>query len=174
MPCYTLAELAEEIQNCGQPANRSDVIRILHELNVDICSLQDIISRRQRNKNNALTTFVANVENDFELSDVTVFEIPSGSLVGDTIEIQYDGLYRVDYNVTFITNAIANQLLTVNVKLNGAIDFSNTALSSLLNTNISDYRYKRYVAGDIISVHGISATTNRNANLVFDVEYLVP
>lgn len=175
MPCYTSDELSTEISSCNTPASRADVIRIFADLCESITAIEDIMLRRQRNTNNASTTMVANVETGYELNDLIIRETPLGSFTApNSIIVQYDGLYRINYDASFINNGSNNQSCSLRIKVNGTVEVSDDTLSAAVPVSVDGEFYRRLEAGDIISAHALVATSNRTSTLVLDVEYLMP
>lgn len=172
MPCANYEDiqaLLEDMEECTVRGLKVDIAKILLNIcNNDIAGIPPI----QYNKNLSFVDLVENTETQYDISQTTLSQIPSGSLVGNTIVIQTEGMHRVTYSVQMNT-ASAGEERYVSVRKNG-VEIQHTTLTdngssaSLAEVEV----HRRFEAGDVISVFGFSLNGVLNSGIVFEVEFL--
>jgi hypothetical protein len=155
-----IATLKNMIDACNI---RTGLISIASVLCMDIEEF-DGTTQVQSNRNVATTDYPAATATIIEIGDVTVTEIPIGSLVGDTIVAQFDGLYRINFLATNPTSGVS-EIDTLEILINGVVDSVFTIQDDGVNTTtFATEINKRLTANDIISARMTSPTGITNAN----------
>lgn len=122
-------------------------------------------------------TFVTNVATPFALN--TVIYDPFGMVVGSTIVIPYDGLWRLDGSAVYATNAVGRRNLLISRGVTNVVS-DQRAASPGNTTNITISRDVPLLAGDVIGMTGTQqsgadlATTVTNNSPILSVRYVGP
>lgn len=173
MPCYSTEELIAEIAACGTPANRADVIRILADICTTVSAIAAWEDRLQRNNNSCTINLLANTNTQFDISETTVLETPTGSLVGNTIVAEYTGMYRISYSLSVPTTAFIGTDITF--KIEGATNlYTEMQEDAGVTLTFVGEIYRRLTATDALSFWLQSQQAVTGATGVFFVEYLAP
>lgn len=165
----SISDLIEDMDTCTVKGLRADIARIL----LNICE-NDINGTppNQHNRNISFVDLVENTETQYDLSQTTTNENPSGSLVGDSIVIQTTGMHRITYSAQMNTS-VAGELRYISVRKNGVENQHTTLTDNGSSQSLAEVEvYRRFDAGDVLTVFGLSFNGVLNSGIVFEVEFL--
>lgn len=161
--------LLDDMNECTVRGLRTSIARIL----LNICE-NDITGNPplQYNRNISFVDLIGNIETQYDISQTTTNEIPSGSLVGETIVVQTEGMHRITYSAQMNTSS-AGEERYISVRKNGVEIQHTTLVDNGSSQSLAEVEvYRRFEAGDVISVFGFSFNGVLNSGIVFELEFL--
>lgn len=166
----SITDFANQMDNCSLLSLRADIARLMFEICDNIPTSASFSQTGRAGGDMNIT--VANTPTQFPISENVFINNPSGTVVGDTIVIQADGLFLIEFGVNFPTSAV-NQEREVWFEKNGVNDGQAFQIDNGVNdNNFYDNFYRRFEAGDIITFWARANGTFNDASGVFRVTYL--